>query len=147
MKKILYVDMDGVLVDFENGIFKLTPEDQVLYKGRYDDYTGFFAFLDPMPDAIESFRKLFDKYDTYILSSPSMGNPSSFTDKFLWVKRFLPEAQNKLILSKFKNLNKGDILIDDRTKNGAGEFEGTFIHFGSEKFPNWKSVLEFLLVD
>ena len=43
-----------------------------------------------------------------------------------------------------KNLNKGDFLIDDRTKNGAGEFEGELILFGSEKFPDWKRVCEYL---
>jgi len=36
-------------------------------------------------------------------------------------------------------------LIDDRTVNGAGEFQGVHIHFGQEKFPNWKSVLDYLL--
>jgi hypothetical protein len=29
--------------------------------------------------------------------------------------------------------------------NGAGEFKGEHIHFGQEKFPDWKSVLEYLL--
>jgi hypothetical protein len=39
----------------------------------------------------------------------------------------------------------GDYLIDDRTKNGAGEFKGELIHFGTDKFPDWDSVLEYLL--
>jgi hypothetical protein len=38
----------------------------------------------------------------------------------------------------------GDYLIDDRTKNGAGEFSGELIQFGSDSFPNWESVVEFL---
>jgi 5'-nucleotidase len=29
----------------------------------------------------------------------------------------------------------GDYLIDDRLKNGAGEFKGELIHFGTDKFP------------
>jgi 5'(3')-deoxyribonucleotidase len=49
-----------------------------------------------------------------------------------------------LILTHHKNLAKGDYLIDDRTKNGAYDFEGELILFGSEKFPSWKDVLEFL---
>ena len=41
------------------------------------------------------------------------------------------------------NCGKGEIagselLIDDRTANGAAQFTGEHIHFGSEKFPNWK---------
>ena len=39
----------------------------------------------------------------------------------------------------------GDYLIDDRTVNCAAQFKGEHIHFGTEKFPNWKSVLEYLL--
>jgi len=39
-------------------------------------------------------------------------------------------------------------LIDDRHKNGAegfGEYEGQeWIHFGSEEFPDWETVLTYL---
>jgi len=143
-EEIIYVDMDGVLVDFEGGIYKLSEEDRELYKGRYDEYPGFFLSLNPMPDAIESFKLLFNKFDVYILSSPCCENPSSYTDKFLWVEKWLPYAKHKLILSKFKNLNKGSVLIDDRLKNGADKFEGLLIHFGTKNFPNWASVIKFI---
>jgi len=36
-------------------------------------------------------------------------------------------------------------LIDDREKNGAKEFEGELIQFGSEKFVDWNVVTEYLL--
>ena len=51
----------------------------------------------------------------------------------------------QVILSHHKNLNQGDYLIDDRTANGAGKFKGKHIHFGTEKFPDWESVLKYLL--
>ena len=38
----------------------------------------------------------------------------------------------------------GDYLIDDRTKNGAGEFSGELIQFGTNKFPDWNTVLKYL---
>jgi len=41
----------------------------------------------------------------------------------------------------------GDYLIDDRTVNGAGEFKGELIQFGTEKFPNWEVVLDYLKVN
>ena len=44
-----------------------------------------------------------------------------------------------------KHLNKGDYLIDDRTANGADRFEGEHIQFGTDKFPNWAVVLDYLL--
>ena len=37
---------------------------------------------------------------------------------------------------------QGDILIDDRTANGAGDFSGRHVHFGSPEFPDWQSVLD-----
>ena len=40
---------------------------------------------------------------------------------------------------------EGDNLIDDRLKNGANELPGEHIHFGTDKFPNWKTVCEYLL--
>jgi len=50
-----------------------------------------------------------------------------------------------LILTHRKDLVKGDILIDDRPNNGAKDFEGEWIHFGSENFPDWSSVIKHLL--
>ena len=37
----------------------------------------------------------------------------------------------------------GNYLIDDRPFNGASDFKGKWIHFGSKEFPNWKSVLNY----
>jgi 5'-nucleotidase len=53
-------------------------------------------------------------------------------------------VRKKLILSHHKNLLIGDYLIDDRRFNGASEFRGKWIHFGSKAFPNWSSVLNYL---
>ena len=38
----------------------------------------------------------------------------------------------------------GEYLIDDRTANGAAEFKGELIQFGTEKYPNWAAVLNYL---
>ena len=40
----------------------------------------------------------------------------------------------------------GDYLIDDRIANGAGDFKGTHIHFGTAQFANWESVLNYLKI-
>ena len=55
------------------------------------------------------------------------------------------EAFKKLILSHNKGLLLGDYLIDDRIANGVDGFKGEHIHFGTDQFPDWKSVLEYLL--
>ncbi len=40
---------------------------------------------------------------------------------------------------------KGDVLIDYRLNNGAAQFDGEWIHFSSETYPNWEAVLNYLL--
>ena len=51
-----------------------------------------------------------------------------------------------LILSHHKNLCQGDYLIDDRPhKCGADQFVGEVLHFNSERFPYWASVVEYLM--
>ena len=41
----------------------------------------------------------------------------------------------------------GDYLIDDRRFNGASEFRGKWIHFGSEDFPNWNTILKYFNIE
>jgi len=144
-QKILYIDMDNVLVDFKSALDIQSKEILEEYSGRTDEIPGLFAQMQPMKDAVESFNKLSKMYDTYILSTAPWNNPTAWSDKLEWVKNHLGDAAYKrLILSHHKNLNKGDYLIDDRTKNGAGEFGGKLILFGSEKFPDWQSVCTYL---
>ena len=144
--KTLYVDMDNVIVDFRTGIEKISEEEKVKYEGRYDEVPRIFSLMDPMEGAIEAFNKLSSKYDTYILSTSPWNNPSAWQDKIVWVQKFLEKpAYKRLILSHHKNLNRGDYIIDDRVKNGVDKFEGEHIHFGSEKFPNWDTILKYLL--
>lgn len=143
---ILYIDMDNVLVDFQSGIDMLSEEEKILYNGRYDEAPGIFAKMKPMKDTVTSFDILAEYYDVYILSTAPWNNPSAWSDKLVWVKKYLGDkAYKRLILSHHKNLNIGDYLIDDRIVNGASSFKGELIVFGSEKFPDWKSVLSYIL--
>ena len=143
--KTLYVDMDNVLVDFPSGIAKVPDDLQIQYEDRLDEVPGIFSLMDPMPKAIESYNLLAKHFDTYILSTAPWHNPSAWSDKLLWVQKYLGEsAYKRLILSHHKNLNDGHYLIDDRTKNGADRFAGEHIHFGTERFPDWPSVVSYL---
>jgi 5'(3')-deoxyribonucleotidase len=143
--QILYVDMDNVLVDFSTGIAKISRDLQIEYEGRLDEIPGIFGLMQPMSSAIESFNYLSTHFDTYILSTAPWHNPSAWSDKLLWVQKYLgASAYKRLILSHHKNLNDGHYLIDDRTKNGVNRFRGEHIHFGSNQFPDWLSVVEYL---
>jgi len=145
-KKIVYIDMDNVLVDFKSAINLHSEEVLEEYSGRLDEIPNIFSKMIPLKGAIKSFEKLSKVYDVYILSTAPWNNPTAWSDKLEWTKKHLGNsAYKRLILSHNKNLNKGDYLIDDRTKNGAGEFSGELILFGSEKFPDWDAVIEYLL--
>ena len=153
-KKRLYFDMDNVLVDFKSGLDQVPAEEKARYeddgegKPHYDDIHRIFSLMRPMPGAIEAFHKLAEKYDVYILSTAPWKNPSAWSDKLKWVQKYLGDAAYKrLILTHHKDLNRGDYLIDDKGKNGTSEFEGEWIHFGSERFPDWDAVLKYLLDD
>ena len=123
MKKIVYVDMDNVLVNFQSGIDQLNEDLLVEYDGRLDEVPDIFGLMKPMEKAIESYIELTKHYDVYILSTSPWENESALIDKLRWVKKHLGEvAYKRLILSHHKNLNRGHYLIDDRLKNGARRF-------------------------
>ena len=144
-KKVLYVDMDNVLVDFESGINQFDKKTQFKYQGRLDEIPGIFGKMIPLDGAIDSYLELSELFDTYILSTSPWENEGALVDKLRWVKKYLGNAAYKrIIFSHHKNLNIGDYLIDDRTKNGAAEFVGEHIHFGTEKYPDWTSVVTYL---
>lgn len=145
-KKILYIDMDNVIVDFQSGINELSHDLKEKFDGRLDEVPGIFSKMIPIENAVESVKELSKVFDTYLLSTAPWDNPSAWSDKIIWVKKYLGEvAYKRLILSHHKNLNKGDYLIDDRTKNGADKFEGEHIHFGQGAFKDWDAVTTYLL--
>lgn len=156
-KKILYIDMDGVVADFWKEIQINQPNiDDKKYFPTYADQEKqvnaicernphIFRYLLPIKDSIEATKPLFKKFDVYFLSTPMWDVPESYTDKRLWLGMHYGDlAEKRLILTKRKDLVIGDFLVDDRLKNGAKEFKGTHIHFGTKKFPDWKTVVDFL---
>lgn len=154
---ILYLDMDGVVADFEKGIVDLAPEladfrnypDQAELSIKIDEtcYANpdIYHNLPPMLGAVEAVKALSKSFDIYFLSTAMWTLPESFTGKRLWIEEHFGElGRKRLILTHRKDLLKGDFLVDDRTHNGAGEFEGEHIHFGTDRFPNWEVTTKYL---
>jgi 5'-nucleotidase len=150
MRKTVYIDMDNVLVNFQTGIDCLSEQIKQEYEGRLDDVPGIFGLMEPMSGAIDAVKKLNEYFDLYVLSTAPWRNPSAWSDKAIWIQKYFgsePESlfYKKLIISHHKNLNKGDFLIDDRENNGAKDFDGELILFGSERFKDWERVTEYLM--
>lgn len=147
MKKILYIDLDGVMVDLESHAIKRHGKDAIKNLGKLTSIDKeLFDEPEPITGAIEAIKLLWDKYDIYFLSTAPWSNANAFTAKRKWVQRNLGKyAHKRLILSHRKDLCIGDFLIDDRPNNGAAEFKGQWIQFGTEPFENWDKVTDYLL--
>ena len=156
-KKILYIDLDGVIADFDKAIDAISPG--INSPESYADvdaraqrvteicmaYPEIFQELDPVEGAVDIIKEMFNHFDIYFLSAPMWHVPLSFAGKRIWIETHFGEmAKRRLILTHRKDLAMGDILIDDRLVNGAKDFKGIFIHFGSDKFPSWKETEKYL---
>ena len=158
-KKIVYIDMDGVLVDFGKAIedwFTNHPHLKERYETFPDHIQGLFRIAPPMKGAIEAVNKLHEsgKYELFIATSAPWGNPQSNTDKRFWIEDYFGDIFHKrMFITHRKDLLMGDYLIDDRLKNGAGEFSGELLRCGVDwendnkpnEYPTWDSILEKLL--
>ena len=150
--------MDGVIVDLSDNIskwFSMYPDLKFKYEKYPDHIPGIFRNPKPIKGSISSINELVKskKYELFIATSAPWGNPESLTDKRYWIENYFGNIfHKKLIITHRKDLLIGDFLIDDRKKNGAINFTGQLISFGSNwetgkenRFKDWDSVLKFLL--
>jgi len=151
-KEVIWVDMDGVVADFESAGEKIAKTNGMSFRDWADDkmyrhIENFYQELPLIEGAREAIMKLEEsgKYDIYFLSAPSWGNVSCFSDKRIWIEKHFPEFEKRMDLSFHKGHQLGHYLIDDRTKYGAGEFIGEHIQYGNDTYPNWDSILKKLL--
>ncbi len=157
-KKIIWIDMDGVLVDFARHVEESTSNNEFLkiaYEGRYDHIPGIFRNPPPIEGAIQAVNKLAEsnQYELYIATAAPWGNPMAAMDKRFWIEEHFGRLfHKKMAITHLKGLLIGDYLIDDRTANGAGEFKGELLRFGwsyetkeFNEYPTWDSILKKLL--
>lgn len=137
----VFVDMDGVLVDFVGGVLKhhkLPGTTVDRFKGSYaietildmtpaefwthlDENRKFWADLSPTRECfqiIESLERQFGKQHVYLLSSPAM-SPDCYSGKAEWVAKHLPRYMSRLFLMGKKHFcaARGRLLVDDSDAN------------------------------
>lgn len=157
-KKILLIDMDGVIVDLQKHITDYYTNRKYVHD-TYIEHPDLIPdlFKDPPPlnGAIKAIKKLYesDKYEMVIATTAPRGNADASSQKRKWITHYFGMMFEKnMIITHRKDLLIGDYLIDDRTANGAGEFRGELLHFGynfgtgiNNKYPTWDSILKKLL--
>jgi len=147
LRRVVYIDMDDVIANFKSSFESYNSSNPEIRFPQGE--IGFFENLRPIEYAIDAVNDLRQRSDfnVYILTAPSTRNVHSYSEKRIWVENnFDYEFTKRLIICSEKNLLKGDYLIDDNT-NGKGQedFSGELIHFGSKQYPNWRSVMSYLL--
>lgn len=152
-KKIILIDQDGPLADFEKGflcaIKKENPEIKPTTSKNFEVYEnfppefknkiekiyrkrGFFKSLPPVKNGIKAIKEI-EKlgYDVFICTSPLRNHKYCVMEKLEWIEKYLgKEFTNKVIFTRDKTVIKGTILIDDKPK----------IH-GKIKKPNWEHII------
>lgn len=171
----IFVDMDEVLADTYGAHIEIYNKDfneqlsktdclgydvwQKVPENRQDsirshaNLDGFFRNLAPIENSIEALKELAKKHDVFIASA-AMQHPNSLKEKSDWLDEHFPFIpwQNR-ILCGHKHILRGDVLIDDRSRN-LKTFQGRAILFtsphnvntqGFERADSWLELRDRLL--
>ena len=124
----LWIDLDGVLADYEGEYRRLTggdPSEKGKVKAaRFKTHPHFYLHLPLLPDAMQLWHFV-KPYDPSILSAASNYVPASRQDKYEWVKHHFGLSGSKVIVVDYPNekwkhcQGKKSVLIDDNAKNCA----------------------------
>ncbi len=84
-------------------------------------------------------------YDVHIVAGVPYNTPELCREVMEWCEAALGvPVWNRVTITNHKNLLLADYLIDAEPEtNGASDFMGTLVHFGSDTFKTWEDVLTF----
>lgn len=149
MIKQCFIDMDGILVDYNAGIRKLFDVPDVydnpnnlgifslasllekeygiskaeFYKQRGQDFYAKLNWTPEGPKILELLEEKFGKKNCFILSAPGF-NPCDYAGKAQWIIDNIPDYMYKkrFILNSNKSIEANDsrLLVDDKDTNISG---------------------------
>ena len=124
----VFVDMDGVIVDFDGYV-----RETGLEAGTLKLLPGTYSKLKAFPDALVGLEMLAElQLDVWIATKPPTGVAHAYAEKADWIIQNLPHLKRKIIITHDKGLlgDEGDFLIDDRPwKANCEKFRGQLIRF------------------
>ncbi len=138
-KQRIAIDMDEVLADtlaqflsaynreFGESITKadlaarklaeIVPADRRARLRHYALSPGFFRHIPVMPGSDSVFAELRDRYEVFIASA-AMEFPTSFNEKFAWIKQHFPDfPDSHIVFCGDKSVVASDFLIDDSPRH------------------------------
>ena len=141
MKKLrIFIDMDGVIADFDKAKKKLS----IALQKRPDLHVD-YRHLDILEGAKEAVEYLNKHHEIFIASTPPWTRPEVWGHKREWLEDHFPYLKRKLILTHRKDLLIGDILIDDSQYRGQPDFKGEWFWFNKDwTNKDWKACLKFI---
>lgn len=131
---IIYLDMDGVVVDFTKAVLqyfnwpldtfidnyeverviKISREEML---NCYNSSHDFWANMDKLPWADELFNWATENSNKVMFLSKPSEHPVSYSGKATWLKTHYPGTDFALVTSKSPNSKPGTLLVDDYYPN------------------------------
>lgn len=161
-KKTLYLDMDGVVADWNKGAREIvgyaTSDPKQVYPDhdweKIKQHEHFYLELDRLPladELVDLARKFRDDLGwglRFLTAIPHLNDmPMAFSDKVRWAEKYYPDIPvtfGPYSRDKHHHAKAGDILIDDR-KDNCQDWEkagGKAIHVDSTNLKKTIQTLE-----
>lgn len=135
-KARVYLDMDGVIADFDAACAScaMTPS-------QFKRLPGAYRTLLPSEGACNAVAFLeTEGIEMFVVTKIPPSNPCAATEKLLWIRDHFPQFVDRVIITPDKGCigERRDVLIDDHPEwANVDHFRGTVVRFTG----NWRSTL------